>query len=564
MALFSACSTTPQGRKQLTAPAPISDVYSDVDMRIQLATVANATCLGTECARNREFDQQVLRLGNRLAEAAFESDPDLSKRINRFEFVVAEKEKPGTASNASGTVVVFRGVQNLGLDDEALAFLIAREMGHVICQHHSEISSAKIIISVLASVLFPAINLLHGAALANVTSATTTTTAASTATSFIGSQVVVASIKPTQLNEADAVAVGLLAGLGWEQHEVSDALDACSQLEGDDAWAKDFRISVQHVKALGVTAGGASVNLKANPSDYKIAHYSAQNSPIQSTLLDTEDADLKIESSDKSGQIPHALIGPSTATAEPAQATDNIVVNAARNDTPLVEAEPNTGALQNQGSALDASSNLAIEASQQSNAENSDAGGSEDGMHASTDADLVSDHAEGITKAPASDASGAEILNSGTDQTGLTKESRSGASGGRSEPVASIDEKPQNTNHQNQGKPRLSQAADRPAKQSSALDSRNRQETKVKNRRGATKSPGSASIRKAKEGLQPGKLPSSTPPVAGKQENIKKIPSGKGSKPKQVSKDAKHAKAKSTPPASAAGQTKHEKSRNMP
>jgi hypothetical protein len=533
-------------------------------MRIQLASVANATCLGMECARNREFDQQVQRLGNRLAEAAFESDPDLSKRINRFEFVVAEKEKPGTASNASGTVVVFRGVQNLGLDDEALAFLIAREMGHVICQHHSEISSAKIIISVLASVLFPAINLLHGAALANVTSATTTTTAASTATSFIGSQVVVASIKPTQLNEADSVAVGLLAGLGWEQHEVSDALDACSQVEGDDAWAKDFRISVQHVKALGVVAGGASVNLKANPSDYKIAHYSAQNSSLRSTLLDTEDADLKIEASDNSGQIPHALIGPSAATDDPAQAADRIVVNAARDDMPLVDAEPDTGAPQDQGATLDASSDSAIEASQQSNVENSDAGGSKDGLNASTEAEPVSKHAEDITKPPASDASGSEPLNPGADQTALTKKSRSGASGEVSDPVARIHEKPRSSSHKNQGKPRASQAAAKPPKPSSALDSRNRQEAKVKNRKEASKNPDSASIRKAKQGLQPGKLPSSTIPVARKQENIKKIPSGKGSKPKQDSKNAKHTKAKSDPPASAAGQTKHEKTRNMP
>jgi len=104
----------PQAHAEIvSAPAAISDVYSDVNMRVQLATSKDigTPCAGDECALNKEFDRQVRDIGARLSDIAFEAYPDLSKRISRFEFVVAEKKEPGTISNAAGAVVIFRGVQ---------------------------------------------------------------------------------------------------------------------------------------------------------------------------------------------------------------------------------------------------------------------------------------------------------------------------------------------------------------------------------------------------------------------------------------------------------------------
>lgn len=277
IALLSACATSPQGRAQLNTPAPIGDIYSDVNMHVQLATAKSIStpCVNDECAPHREFDQQVKQLGARLAKSAFDTYPELGARVEHFEFVVVEKEELGSTSNAAGKVVIYRGVQELNLDEQALAFVIGREMGHIISRHHDENTGTSILLSVLVGVLFPVSNIfnaLHGsAAVANATSSTFATTAATSATSYAGSQALLASVKPDQLREADAIAVKLLAGSGWSGRDTADALEACTQVDGGSAWAKDFCISVGYATALEEQIAIASNNPEVEPSDFLVA-----------------------------------------------------------------------------------------------------------------------------------------------------------------------------------------------------------------------------------------------------------------------------------------------------
>ena len=184
--LLGACSTSPYGRSQLTVPQPVSEVYSEVNMRLQLATTADARykCAESECDASKDFEMRVARLGERLADKAFELYPDLHERIGRFEFVISDKAEPGTTSNASGTVVVFSGTRALELSDPALAFILAREMGHVIGRHHNENTATRIIVSVLAQVLLPVSGLFRALALlpaASSAAAASATTATATA-----------------------------------------------------------------------------------------------------------------------------------------------------------------------------------------------------------------------------------------------------------------------------------------------------------------------------------------------------------------------------------------------
>jgi hypothetical protein len=140
--LVTACATSPEGRSQLVAPAPLqgfSAVYSEFDMHLQLVTAADApACQDAQCVADRAFDQRVLALGRRLAVSAFRQHADLYLRFPRFEFIVVDKVEPGAASSAGGTVVVYRGLQAMNLDDAALAFVLAREMSHIIAGHHDE------------------------------------------------------------------------------------------------------------------------------------------------------------------------------------------------------------------------------------------------------------------------------------------------------------------------------------------------------------------------------------------------------------------------------------------
>lgn len=253
VALGACAASSSSGRLQMTAPASVSAVYSEVNMRLSLVTAANADspCTGAECELDHAFDQSILRLGTRLAQAAFEIHPDLSKRFGKFEFVIAEKADPGSTSNATGTVVIFRGVQKLRLDEETLGFLIAREMGHVIGRHHDENAATGIWFSVLAAVFMPVTSIISGsAALAQTASATATSTAATSAASFIGSKITIASYKLDQLHEADTIAMNLLGRLGWNRNDVADALIASTRVMGDDSWSEDLRASAEDVVRL--------------------------------------------------------------------------------------------------------------------------------------------------------------------------------------------------------------------------------------------------------------------------------------------------------------------------
>lgn len=255
--MLGACATTssPEGRAQIVAPAEVSAVYSEVDMRLKLVAAvdpsadapSSLSCQRTGCDTPHEFQRKVLETGGRLSASAYKLFPDLEKRVPKFDFAVAYKADSGTVSNAAGAVVVLDGVRRMGLSDEALSFVIAREMGHVIARHHDEDSATNIIFSVAAGLLFPVSNLIRGVAVALPTSAAVSAT--TTAASLAGSSIARASYRGSQVSEADAIAMRLLAEEGNELHDVATAIDANS-LRGDDRWLRELRASHQRLDQL--------------------------------------------------------------------------------------------------------------------------------------------------------------------------------------------------------------------------------------------------------------------------------------------------------------------------
>ncbi|MCX7165849.1 MAG: hypothetical protein NTV11_06195 [Rhodocyclales bacterium] len=239
VALLSACaSTTPGGRSQLAAPEPISSLYSSLDLRLTLASLATVatSCAGIQCQVDKGFERQVVRLGTRLAEAAYESYPELRERIPEFSFVVAEKAEGGSSSEASGTIVIYRGVRKAALDEEALAWLIAREMGRVIARHHDEKSAATILSSLVAQVLLAPANLARGMAFI----------VSSTATAF-GQEFVATGNIPAQRKEADVIALDLLSRQGWSDTEIADSLLDYSHRLDRNSWSEEVRSTVQRL-----------------------------------------------------------------------------------------------------------------------------------------------------------------------------------------------------------------------------------------------------------------------------------------------------------------------------
>lgn len=231
--------------------ASISDVYSDIDMRVRLATKASTeACVAVQCDENLAFDARVVVIGRYLSKAAMQLYPQQEKVIRRMVFSVANKQEAGTASNNKGQIVVLRGVQDLQLSDDALGFVIAREMAHVMAGHHATNTSTKLIISALVSVLFPAVAIIGASSAAAQASTATTllTSAVSTATSMVGSEVVMAKMKPTQLSHADEIARTIMEKAEWDMRSVESVLTQDGLPQG--AWMLDLQASRQTLQNI--------------------------------------------------------------------------------------------------------------------------------------------------------------------------------------------------------------------------------------------------------------------------------------------------------------------------
>jgi len=254
VAFLAGCSASPHsGRAQLVAPGPVSVAYSEFNMQLVLVTVR--TGAATEEARD-EFDQRVARLGAALAASAFSRYPLLRRRFERFEFIIAEKDEMGSVSSGSGRVALLRPVSALAASDAALAFIMAREMGHVIADHHAENTGASLVVSGLALLVLPLTGIANavgalfapagGAAAASSASpiaANVTTTAAS----FVGTKAVVRSYRAAQVEEADAIALQLLAPLCHAPRGIAEAFAGAAFPQDPNPWVAALQGSIDRL-----------------------------------------------------------------------------------------------------------------------------------------------------------------------------------------------------------------------------------------------------------------------------------------------------------------------------
>ncbi len=254
-ALLAACATSPGGRGQLVAPTGLhgaAATYSEVDLNLKLVLLSDVDeCRGSECLSREAFDDRVQTVGKSLAAAAYRLHPDLSERIPAFDIRVIDKAESGFASSASGTILVFRGTAGLGLTESELEFALARELGHVIGRHHEENVTTSVVVSLLAQVLMPVLNIAGGAA-ALVSAGTLQNTALATAASYAGSAALKASFRPAQVAESDEIALGLLAESHRDCRELADSLEILAmrrELKATD-WEGELRETIGRVASL--------------------------------------------------------------------------------------------------------------------------------------------------------------------------------------------------------------------------------------------------------------------------------------------------------------------------
>ena len=256
-AVLAGCINNPHGeREMLAAPTSLSDPYTQAQLQFKLATTADLdrACAHSVCMEYAQFDERVARLGAGLAVAAYRRYPDLAGRVPAFDFSVVNKAEPGTGSTAGGVVVVLRPVASIARSDEALSFVLAREIGHVVAQHHEENTGTSLIVSLIATLIAPVTQVLK--VFASVYSGTTAAASVSvTAASFASSKALLASYRPRQLDESDKIALTLLGSTGVGVRDVAPGFSLAMLQTRDDQWTLDLRRSLE-----GLTAPARSVS----------------------------------------------------------------------------------------------------------------------------------------------------------------------------------------------------------------------------------------------------------------------------------------------------------------
>ncbi len=238
--LLAGCSTNPvTGRDQIVgmpaaqAHADISRAISSRAQRFSSPDACDHACRTQE----KLFEAQVERLGAQLQAAARNMSPELFERVSAFEISVDDSSGLTTGSSVGGRISLGSGIGRLEPADDVTAFLIAREMAHVIARHDEEDSGARILFSAVTA-------LLPVAMIARLLA------------SAVGSNALMSTWAEQQRREADEIALALLVRTGRSVASVAKSLATGLKVdllsEGD--WATRFKESAQRVAQVAQSA----------------------------------------------------------------------------------------------------------------------------------------------------------------------------------------------------------------------------------------------------------------------------------------------------------------------
>lgn len=256
--LLCACTTHPiTGRGQILAMTSVQVAHADAGFAFssgarRLAAFAGCAeeCVGAVLRKGEaERLQAIVR---HLEFAARGLAPELFERIAGFSIEIDDDPAMRTGSSAGGRLVL--GAELMRLQSQAtdsgavwleldsglagrnsadvrIAFLVAREMGHVIARHAEEDSGAVLMVSALGF-LIPGVNVV-----------------ARFVASRVGAGAVRGSWAAEQAREADEIALALLSRAGVSALAVSISVRDGMDLAGEsgDAWGAQYLESIRRV-----------------------------------------------------------------------------------------------------------------------------------------------------------------------------------------------------------------------------------------------------------------------------------------------------------------------------
>lgn len=252
---ITGCATVPSESRARFIDIPLASAHADIAFTITTGSRAGVPCddavscpqTSTSEQTNR-FSRQVQRIAGVLQKSAQELYPDLQQRVpglsgSRFDVYVVDANEPGSSSSPNGRIALNSALGAQGPYDDLVAFVIAREMGHVISRHHEENSIASMATSTIMNILIPGSSLLKMLISAG------------------GSALAAKSQRGVQALEADAIARDLLVTAGLRLREIYLTLLIDPLPLDDGTWSNDFRRSsdnfLAHVRKSEFTVATA-------------------------------------------------------------------------------------------------------------------------------------------------------------------------------------------------------------------------------------------------------------------------------------------------------------------
>lgn len=203
-----------------SAPASGGIAAMHADLKFSVLSAPRASAVESD-DKVLMLERQIQRVAAPLETAARGLFPVVMQRISAFEPYVAQAERIETRSSATGKIAINHGLGKLAPTDDWMAFVLAREMGHVLAGHHESNSTASIVTSVIMNILLPGSSLIKSAI------------------SAAGSEVAASSNVPQQVREADEIALRLLETAGFDLRAVALSLatgPSVAQM-GEGAWS---------------------------------------------------------------------------------------------------------------------------------------------------------------------------------------------------------------------------------------------------------------------------------------------------------------------------------------
>lgn len=234
---IAGCATVPSENRARIIDIPLASTHADIAFTVTTGIRQSAPCEeSVDCPQTPvsdtaiRFARQVQRIAGILQKGAEDLYPDLQQRVpglagNRFDVYVVDGDNPVSTSSPSGRIALTAALGTQRPYDGWMAFVIAREMGHVIARHHEENSSAGMTTSMIMNILVPGSSLLKMLISAS------------------GSAIAAKSQRGVQALEADAIARELLEAAGFRPRDIYLTLLIDPLLLDDGAWSNDFRKS---------------------------------------------------------------------------------------------------------------------------------------------------------------------------------------------------------------------------------------------------------------------------------------------------------------------------------